>query len=272
MHAIKKNSNSNPSLREDGFLYSYRQIPANKIVADPSYNRPINRSQVEDIIKKFDPNLVNPCKVSNRDGKYYIFDGNHTLRALIERNNGDDSLYIDCKCYEGMTREDEARMFAKQNGTSRKVTSSYQLRALYVAKDQAVLDFKSAINKAGAECTFTATNSPKHIKCYDTAFSIYKKYGKNHIIAVVDSIMRAWKGNPDSLRREIINGVSTLLITYRDIDRDRLVSQISKEPPSDIIVNGKADKFHSGNKRFAAQLALLYNKRRSQKLDLSLLS
>ena len=44
-----------------------------------SYQRELNINRVRKIAAKFDPRLVNPPKVSYRNGHYYVFDGQHTI-------------------------------------------------------------------------------------------------------------------------------------------------------------------------------------------------
>lgn len=210
------------------------------------------------MLENYNPNIVNDLKVSFRDDKYWIFDGNHTLKMLTERA-GTDNIYVQCRVYFGMTREDEAKMFALQNGISRKVTNSQKLRALNVASDPDVQAFVEACNKAGAKCTFTATNATYHIKCYDAAYKIYQKHGEEHFIKTIKTIIRAWSGSADSLRKEIICGMDILLYAYPEMDLNRLQTKLHEVSPVTIIANGKTDKVFSANKRFAAQMALIYN-------------
>lgn len=269
MHPINKQQKV---YRKDdtGFLYTYMQVKAKDIKAEPKYNRAVIRRHVEDIVKNFDPNLLDPCKVSFRDGSYWIFDGNHRLRALIEMHKGNDDFFVDCKVYEGMTLADEARMFALQNGSTTRVSKDSVLRALYEANDAEVIRFKNVTTLAGAKCTFNATNSPYCIKCYSTAYDIFRKYGSKHYSDVIRTIIKAKDGHPDSLRREIICGVDILIRAFPEIDLDRLADRIRAEDCKLLIASSKADVFHSGNTRFAAQLGVIYNKRLpdSKKLDL----
>ena len=53
------------------------------------------------------------------NGKYYAFDGQHTIEAR-KRLNGNKDCDIVCKVFFGMTPEEEARLFAAQTGTSSK--------------------------------------------------------------------------------------------------------------------------------------------------------
>lgn len=241
------------------FEYQDKKICANLIFADPDYNRPIKRSQIEEMLATYNPNITNDLKVSFRDEKYWIFDGNHTLKMLIEKA-GTDKIYVKCRVYFGMTKEDEAYLFALQNGTSRKVTNNYQLRALNVAEEPEVMRFKDACSKAGASCNFRATNAPYHIKCYDAAYKIYQKRGEQHFIKTIATIIRIWNGSPDSLRKEIIQGMDFLLYAYPSIDTDRIKDKLREVSPKTIIADGKSDSVFKSYKRFTVQMLKYYNK------------
>ena len=106
----------------------------------PDIQRKLSPMRVSEIERNYSPMVANPIKVSFRDGKYYIFDGMHT-RAAMCGMNGTDNFPIFCRVFYGLTKEDEARLFAIQFGVSEAVPMGYRLRALAVAKDPQVLDF-----------------------------------------------------------------------------------------------------------------------------------
>ena len=81
------------------------------------YQRRVHRSQVELIATDFNEYIANEPKVSFRNGRYYVVDGQHTIEGRILRNGGKD-LPILCKVYTGLTMEQEALFFAEQNGHS----------------------------------------------------------------------------------------------------------------------------------------------------------
>lgn len=241
------------------FEYQDKKICAKQIFADPDYNRPIKKAQIREMLAQYNPNITNDLKVSFRDDKYWIFDGNHTLKMLIERA-GTDEIYVKCRVYFGMTKEDEAYLFALQNGVSRKVTTNYQLRAFNVADFPDVIGFKEACQKAGASCNFRATNAPYHIKCYEAAYKIYQKHGEEHFIKTISTIVRTWNGSPDSLRREMIQGMDFLLYAYPKIDTDRIKDKLREVSPKTIIADGKTDSVFKSFKRFTVQMLKYYNK------------
>ena len=99
---------------DDKCSYEYKRMPAAWLETDFSYQRKIDSARVDRIVNSFDPRLANEVKVSFRDGKFYVFDGAHTLSAL-KRIHGEDSFMVDCKVYYGLSYED-ALHEAQQKG------------------------------------------------------------------------------------------------------------------------------------------------------------
>ena len=125
-------------------------LNSEQLELDYSYQRPTEPERVREIVSQFDPALVNLVKVSARDGHYYVFDGGHTLAAL-RKVNGKKSFPVLCKVYYGLTYEDEAILFAKQQGNAKKVGIPYKLRALEAAGDLETVDFLDRTRKSGDE-------------------------------------------------------------------------------------------------------------------------
>lgn len=105
---------------DDKCSYEYKRMPAAWLETDSSYQRKIDAARVERIVNSFDPRLANEVKVSFRDGKFYVFDGAHTLSAL-KRIHGEETFMVDCKVYYGLSYEDEAYLFALQSGESNRI-------------------------------------------------------------------------------------------------------------------------------------------------------
>lgn len=51
------------------------------------YQRKLDHDRANRIAENFDPRLLNDPKVSERDGHFYVFDGQHTIEALRILNN-----------------------------------------------------------------------------------------------------------------------------------------------------------------------------------------
>ena len=94
----------------------------------------IQRKRVELIARDFNEYTANEPKISFRNGRYYVTDGQHTIEARILRNGGKD-LPILCKVYTGLTMQQEALFFAEQNGHAAPLTAGIKLRAKVVGED-----------------------------------------------------------------------------------------------------------------------------------------
>lgn len=236
------------------------------LFVDQSYQRPLDTARVKKIVSNYNPNLVNLIKVSFRDGKYWIFDGQHTWKALILRN-GNNDLPVECKVFYGLTREDEARLFAEQFGLSKPVKTAQRFLSLYVAGDVDVVSFKGCVEETGLKCVFRKANGDGYLICYKNAFDIFMKYGESHLKEVLRIAVEAWNGRQESLRREIISGIDIFVRTYKSNDkysRDQFVKKLSGVSPLEIIRDGKVSRV-GGNKRFARQMLFHYNFNKSQK-------
>lgn len=242
------------------FSFEYKQISSKCLVVDDGYQRLLDFSRVKRIVSNFNPNLINPIKVSYRDGKYFVFDGQHTLKSLMTKNGGD--LMVDCKVYYGMTYEDEARLFSEQNGLCRGVESGQKLLALYEAKDIDVVDFKETVEGCGIACSFKRMGGATRnaIGCYKSVFDIYSKYGKSHLQEVLKTILEVWNGEGESLRKEVIIGMDVFIRTYKgEYNKASLVKRLSSVSP--ITLCRDANAFVTGgNKRYARIILQYYNK------------
>ena len=50
-----------------------------RFILKDAYQRPLDEALVRKIVAHWNPDLMNLPKVSHRDGKYYVFDGQHTI-------------------------------------------------------------------------------------------------------------------------------------------------------------------------------------------------
>ena len=260
-----KNKNT-LSTKNNNTSFTYNQVNSSRIITD-RYQRPLNQSRVKKIVKNFNPLLVNPIKVSRRNGKYYVFDGQHTLNALVNMNGG-KHLNVDCKIYEGLSYEDEAELFAAQNGDSRAVTSAEKISALYEAKDVDVIDMKETIEKLGITFAFSGASGANKVVCVTTVYKIVKESSCEKLAEILKIILDIWGGENGSFRKEIVNAIYLFDKKYHgQYDRNGLVKSLKNTPTEKIIRNGKAF-VTGGSARFARQILVAYNKGRSRnKLD-----
>lgn len=240
-----------------------------RFILKDTYQRPLDEALVRKIVAHWNPNLMNLPKVSHRDGKYYVFDGQHTIEALKLKNNGKD-LDIPCRIYSGMTYEDEARLFAAQNGISKNVTTMQKLRALYEAKDPDVVRVTDIVIEYGYADPIknNSNNCPTGFRTLPSALKIYEKCGEGRLRQVLKVITGAWGNDKNGCRSGILNGINIVLSLYMgEFKEADLINSLKRVSPVKLFADAKADTAHSGANRFAYQIVRLYNKKKQYRLD-----
>lgn len=240
-----------------------------RFILKDAYQRPLDEALVRKIVAHWNPDLMNLPKVSRRDGKYYVFDGQHTIEALKLKNNGKD-LDIPCRIYSGMTYEDEARLFAAQNGISKNVTTMQKLRALYEAKDPDVVRVTDIVIEYGYADPIknNSNNCPNGFRTLPSALKIYEKCGEGRLRQVLKIITGAWGNDKNGCRSGILNGINIVLSLYMgEFKEADLINSLKRVSPVKLYADAKADTAHSGANRFAYQIVRLYNKKKQYRLD-----
>ena len=134
--------------------YQLSVIHSSKLVYPRElYQRGVERKRVELIARDFNEYIVNEPKVSFRNGRYYVMDGQHTIEGCILLNGGEDRPIL-CKVYTGLTMEQETLLFAEQNGHAAPLSAGIKLRAKVVGGDAPSKAFVAATNRVGLSLNY----------------------------------------------------------------------------------------------------------------------
>ena len=82
-----------------------RELPINSAelkIPRTTYQRELNEDRVRRIAAEFDERIANEPKVSCRDGRYYVFDGQHTIAARKLLNGGRDLPSVNSRICRSM--------------------------------------------------------------------------------------------------------------------------------------------------------------------------
>ncbi len=255
------------------FETAYQKLSTKNLDISEEYQRQLNPYKVKKIVADFDQNLVNPIKVSFRDGKYWVFDGQHTLAALKAKNGNRDLLVV-CKVYHGMEFKDEAHYFRKQNGYSTPITSADNFKAGLAELDTRCLEIQEAAEKNGFRCNGVGTGN-RNIACYATVYRIYEHGEKNGVggyiwlHSILDIVSKAWPDAPENtISKNILAGLDVFLSEYSkkenggNYNYSQLVKSLGKTYPNQILRDSKLyeDAAKNVDKRTAMAILAVYNK------------
>lgn len=227
-----------------------------------NYQRPVNELKIDKIIRNFNPHLVNPLKVSYRDGQYWVYDGQHTLESH-RKMKGNNDFMMACIVRHGLTYEEEARLFALQNGEATKVGASDQVKALEEAKDENTIAFLTATRESGFDIIPGKRVSRNgYIGAVAKAKECYKKLGDYEYRHMLTLLKNTWGGEKWSVENTILAGLCLLMRTYgTDLDDNRFMKKMAEV--DEIDINRTAGKYYDLSMpfRYAMALASLYNKK-----------
>ena len=241
--------------------YKEMMINSDKLeVPRSTYQRELVLEEVIDISNHFNECIANEPKVSFRDGRYFVFDGQHTVAARVHRNGG-NPLPILCKVYFGLTEEDEARLFAAQTGFSTDLGAGAKIRALAFAKDPIACRFVEATRSVGALLDFSQRRGRCRLACVATAFREFQKVGDDKYKEAISILLEAWDGDPDSLRSETVSAMCRFVDLYEgEYDRKRLIRRCRKYDPLAVYRKGQAmGNSMAGSKKYLYQVRDIYN-------------
>lgn len=249
-----------------------KQLPSHILKLDSRYQRKIDMKRVQAIVDNYNPCVVNPLKVSHRDGKYYVFDGSHTLMALKKINANKESFLVECRVYENLTFEEECALFAAQFGICKPISVQSEINALWNAGDPDILAWIRATEKAGLSLAIKG-NTDGTIRALGKAKSLYQKYGENLYVDALTLIRDTWGGCKSSLTAHMLGGVCLFLREFGDeYNRGRFINKLMDNSPERIRISAKLKKasYQTMDVAFATEIAQLYNyKAGKYRLDLS---
>lgn len=233
------------------------------------YQKDLSVPRVQKIVDKFDINRMRPIDVSYRDGKFYVFDGQHRANAYFFMGYTEIPAIV----HYGLTYEDEAYLFARQQEEVGAINSNHKWKALSEAKDPETMNIIRLCKDWGF--TVLAKNSHgNNIKCVKTLRNLYNEFGPQKVGTILMCIKDAWNYMDHSVDKPILEGIAKLVKTYPDqFDYNRLVKVLSNTTPK-LILRDMEDRHHGvrgESRRAAYQIADLYNKSmklRRNKLDI----
>lgn len=244
---------------------TYERLPLEKLKIASYQVARLNLARAKKIAKEYDVSKVGVITVSFREGTYYVVDGQHRFVATRLAGHKDIMAMV----ITGLTYEEEAIRFAKQSENQKGVEVAHKFYALLEAKDSQTLRMNEIVKSAGLELSVKKHKMLNQIIAISTVQIIFKQSGESMLFSVCKLIKDTWEGIPESLSREILNGVHLFLKHYSNIIIDTIfVSQLKKVEPTVIIREGNSDISLNSAIKYSKAIWNRYNKGLTEKYKL----
>lgn len=132
----------------------------NVLEIDHTYQRNAKNARVLKLAKRWNWLACGVLTVAQRNGRYYVVDGQHRLMAALKRS---DISRLPCLVFESAEMRNEAVAFRDANKERRPITTFEQWNADLVAQDEPTMFVHALITQAGRIPAQVA--GPTNVRC-----------------------------------------------------------------------------------------------------------
>lgn len=170
---------------------TFMMIPIGDLHVDHTYQRNLIRKKSLRMASAYSHRAAGVLKVAYRDGKFYIFDGQHVYMAALMRG---DIKEMPCMVYDSNGVKEEAFYFGACAKNVSPIKSYETFRAALVAgKNPTVLFVNSLIEKAGY--TIGDASKAKNVKCIGAMMRCAER-GRDALERVWPIVVEVCDGRP----------------------------------------------------------------------------
>lgn len=208
-----------------------RWVAVRDLLVNPRAQRDLRSGWAAEIAADFDPDRFLPPLVSNRDGDFFVIDGQHRVEAL--RILGWDDQLIQCWVYDDLTEAQEADLFLWHN--KRKTVNAFDKFQIGVVAER---DVEADINRIVLANGLKVSQSDSGIRAVGALRKVYNHGGKT--LGRTLRIVRDAYGD-DGLDGHVIEGIGLLCARYNgELDESVAISRLSTARGGIGALNSKA--------------------------------
>ena len=224
-------------------IFSKFKTKTMKLMSDQIYGEDyqkekFNARHAKELADAWDDARCDPIKVGYENGKYYVFCGQHRLKAKVMRNGG-KPVEIVCIVFFGTTYADRARMFAEEDDLKYNTTPRQKYNALYLAGDKEMAEICEAVEASGYTCAFSKQGGD--VDCTVLARNIYRKHGKSFLTELFTVLHDSWGKQKKATTSNIVKGISFFIERYGGAYKyETLIKGLKRVSPEIILDIAKA--------------------------------
>ena len=199
-----------------------RWVPIPKMRVSSLAQRELNQARVDAIVANLDLEQIGTPTVNERDGWFWIIDGQHRVEALKAYGFVEDQLQ--CWTYVGLTEEEEAERFLKLNDVLQ-VHALAKFRVGVQAGRPTETDIDRIVRAQGL--SVTADRIDGGVRAVGTLRRVYDRDGAAVLARTLRLIRDAY--GTAGFEAPVIDGIGLLCSRYNgQIDDVKTVVQLSK--------------------------------------------
>lgn len=212
-----------------------RWVPIYKMKVSPIAQRDLNQARVDHLAANFDLEQIGTPTVNEREGWYYILDGQHRIEALKAIGYGDQS--VQCWTYQDLSDQEMADKFDRLNDVL--AVHAYDK---FKVRVNAGRDIESDINRIvrAQNLVVSRDGIPGAISAVGTLRRVYTRAGGPTLGRSLRIIRDAY--GDAGLEAPVIDGIGYLCQRYNgQLDDDTAIDRLAKANGGVNGLLGKAE-------------------------------
>jgi len=241
-------------------------VPCSSLCSNVAYQRDCSAKFVNRVSNDFDKNLLKVVRCSERDGKLWVWDGQHTVE-IVKKAAGTEDALVWCMIYKGLTYEEEADLFSRQQQYEKSLMAYNITNAKLEARDPDTLMMENILSAYGF--SFSVKIGDYKIRATGIIEKIFYKYGAECLSRVLQLISDTWDGKREYIRSAFLSAMAKFVDTYgKEFDDDSFTSRMMAVSMDEIIRESKS--FAYGKRDYFRSLISFYNKRGGKRLRINI--
>lgn len=205
--------------------HKFTQVALGDMVVCERAQRGYRPARMEQLLGNLDLDALGEPVLSNRDGRYYIVDGQHRRGALAKfLGDGWEKATILCKVFEGMTEKEEAHLFRQLN-TVLGTTAYDKFKVGVTAGYEEETRLKAIVEAAGLHVSRGRKENPGAVSAIKALQNAYRLSPKSLMFALK---LTSSSYGDTGLEGAIIEGFAQLHNRYdKSLDDEMTIEALS---------------------------------------------
>lgn len=191
------------------------------------HQRDLSKAAVNKIARDFDPDTLGVLTVSRRDGVDYLLDGQHRLAAIRDVLGWADQN-VPCLVYDGLTDEQEAKLFnAQAPGKRRQLSPLHAMYVAYQAGDQSVRAIVGTVERAGLAVGWGNESRANTVVAARALAELHGTYGIYRLQRVLELLRDSLGPASQAYSGDMLKGAMAFHVRYDGLyHRGELVARL----------------------------------------------